>query len=50
MTDPLDEQEIREHCCADWPKPCSYHEGWFDGWEARDIQDAREELIEEETP
>jgi hypothetical protein len=24
----------REGCCAGWPKPCSYHEGWLDGWEA----------------
>lgn len=20
----------RAGCCADWPKPCSYHEGWAD--------------------
>lgn len=20
----------REGCCADWPKPCTYHEGWAD--------------------
>jgi hypothetical protein len=20
----------REGCCANWPKPCSYHEGWLD--------------------
>lgn len=27
----------REGCCADWPKPCSYHEGYADAsdkWEA----------------
>lgn len=22
--------ESRVGCCADWPKPCSYHEGWQD--------------------
>ena len=20
----------RAGCCEDWPKPCSYHEGWQD--------------------
>lgn len=23
----------RDGCCATWPKPCSYHEGWADGAE-----------------
>ena len=27
---------IREGCCADRPKPCSYHEGWIDGYEYGD--------------
>jgi hypothetical protein len=30
---------IREGCCADWPKPCSYHEGYADGWEAAKLED-----------
>jgi hypothetical protein len=21
----------RDGCCADWPEPCQYHEGWNDG-------------------
>ena len=25
-----DERPEREGCCATWPKPCSYHEGWAD--------------------
>jgi hypothetical protein len=25
------EAAARADCCADWPKPCSYHEGWADG-------------------
>lgn len=25
--------ERRAGCCADWPKPCSYHEGYIDGWD-----------------
>lgn len=29
----------RTNCCADWVKPCSYHEGWEDAWEA-----ARDEI------
>lgn len=24
----------REGCCATWPKPCSYHEGWQDALDA----------------
>lgn len=24
----------RAGCCAGWPKPCSYHEGFLDGWNA----------------
>lgn len=24
----------REDCCQEWPKPCTYHEGWIDGSEA----------------
>ena len=31
MSDP---SNVREGCCQSWPKPCSYHEGWLDGWEA----------------
>lgn len=27
-------EEVRVKCCETWPKPCSYHEGWRDGWEA----------------
>jgi len=23
----------RDGCCAGWPKPCPYHEGWLDGYE-----------------
>lgn len=23
----------RSNCCENWPKPCSYHEGWEDGEE-----------------
>ena len=30
---------IRQGCCADWPKPCSYHEGWLDGHEAKEYED-----------
>ncbi len=26
-----DTDDIRKSCqCEDWPKPCSYHEGWLD--------------------
>jgi hypothetical protein len=32
----------REGCCANWPKPCAYHEGWLDGYEAG-YDDARRE-------
>jgi hypothetical protein len=30
----------RDGCCADWPKPCSYHEGWQDAenWVADQIE------------
>ena len=24
----------REGCCADVRKPCTYHEGYLDGWDA----------------
>lgn len=24
----------RTNCCAGWPDPCGYHEGWIDGWDA----------------
>lgn len=27
-------ESIRSGCCDRWPKPCSYHEGWLDGWQA----------------
>ncbi|MDA8037626.1 MAG: hypothetical protein M0Z69_00405 [Actinomycetota bacterium] len=30
----------REGCCAAWPKPCSYHEGW------QDCADAMAGLVE----
>lgn len=26
----------REGCCADTRKPCSYHEGYADGWDANE--------------
>jgi hypothetical protein len=26
-------ERIRDSCCRSWPKPCSYHEGWRDGYE-----------------
>jgi len=25
---------IRSGCCEKWPKPCGYHDGWMDGYEA----------------
>lgn len=25
--------ESRRGCCAEWPKPCPYHEGWADARE-----------------
>lgn len=25
----------RDGCCATWPKPCSYHEGYADAWAER---------------
>lgn len=28
----------RTACCADWPKPCQYHQGWEDGRE--DLEEA----------
>ena len=28
----------RRDCCADWPKPCPYHEGYEDGFDAGRIQ------------
>jgi hypothetical protein len=28
----------RGGCCADWPKPCTYHDGWEDGYEAARIE------------
>ncbi len=28
---PMTETGVRKDCCADWPKPCGYHEGWIDG-------------------
>jgi hypothetical protein len=31
----------REGCCAGWPKPCGYHEGW---------EDAENEMSEEPPP
>jgi hypothetical protein len=31
------ERVVREGCCGGWPKPCTYHEGWLVGWEARDL-------------
>ena len=36
----MNEQELRAGCCADWPKPCGYHEGYLDAWYARDTRDA----------
>lgn len=30
---PKSELELRRDCCADWPKPCGYHEGYLDGFE-----------------
>lgn len=36
---------IRDECCADWPKPCSYHEGWLDGAEfVEEVKQLNEEL------
>lgn len=35
----------REGCCADWPKPCPYHEGWAD---ATDAYEKRYEAIKED--
>lgn len=26
--------DIRRHCCDTWPSPCTYHQGWLDGYEA----------------
>lgn len=26
----------RKGCCEDWPKPCTYHEGFQDGWDAHE--------------
>jgi hypothetical protein len=28
----------RDRCCADWPKPCEYHEGWNDGHAVQDAE------------
>ena len=25
--------EVRKECCDKWPKPCTYHEGYADGYE-----------------
>lgn len=30
---PKSELELRRECCADWPKPCGYHEGYLDGFD-----------------
>ena len=35
MTDTPLTAAIRYRCCADWPKPCSYHEGMLDGLDAQ---------------
>ena len=29
----------REGCCQTWPKPCTYHEGYGDGYEQA-VQDS----------
>lgn len=33
MNEPTTETELREGCCGTWPKPCSYHEGYLDGFD-----------------
>lgn len=38
----------RRGCCADWPKPCSYHEGWQDGIDALTARlEAAEKVVED---
>lgn len=38
---PLGGGQLRAGCCVGWPKPCAYHEGWLDGWDARDALEVR---------
>lgn len=45
MNNPLNAELVRDGCCADWPKPCTYHEGFADGIEA--VLRARTRLADE---
>lgn len=38
--------ESRDGCCATWPKPCSYHEGYQDALDTFE----RVELVPSGTP
>ena len=43
-----EEKELRSGCwCADTRKPCTYHEGWLDGYEHGQRARAMQELVEE---
>ncbi len=30
----IDEAKLRQGCCVRFPKPCTYHEGYLDGYYA----------------
>lgn len=34
----------RDGCCADWPKPCQYHEGYADAMDAAADEKGRDEM------
>lgn len=38
----------RKGCCEDWPKPCSYHEGFQDAIDT--ISEAQERVVEAARP
>ena len=43
---PLGDQILRSGCCADRRKPCPYHEGYIDGYEAHWDEAALKFLLE----